>query len=153
MDITYEGYFQLLKLANQEFSCSQILLQMCLDDQDKENPELVRTMGGLVGGLGYCGKLCGALTSGACLLSFYAGKGSTEEVEDSRLNAMIEELVQWFEQEIGAKYGGTDCKDILEDDPQNRIQRCPEILLQTNQKVKEILEANGYDLSSGRLVS
>ncbi|TWH48732.1 DVU_1555 family C-GCAxxG-C-C protein [Sporomusa sp. KB1] len=151
MDVNNADYFHLLKLAHQELSCSQILLQMRLNDQGRENPELIRAMAGLVGGLGYCGKICGALTSGACLLALYAGKGSTEEVEDSRLNAMIEELVKWFEQEVGSQYGGTDCNIILEGNLQNRIQRCPQILLQTNQKVKEILEANGYDLLSGKL--
>lgn len=151
MDINSEAYFHLLELAQQEFSCSQLLLQMRLDEQGKENPELIRAMGGLVGGLGYCGKLCGALTSGACLLALYAAKGSREEVDDSRLNAMIEELVKWFEQEVGAKYGGTDCNIILEGNLQNRIQRCPQIILQTNQKVKEILMASGYDLLSGKL--
>lgn len=151
MNMHTEDYFHLLELAHQEFSCSQILLQMRLDEQGKEIPELIRAMAGLVGGLGYCGKICGALTSGACLLALYAGKGSAEEVEDSRLNAMIEELVKWFEQEIGSQYGGTDCSIILEENLQNRIQRCPQILLQTNQKVKEILIANGYDLLSGKL--
>jgi C_GCAxxG_C_C family probable redox protein len=153
MEIADEGYFHLLRLANQEYSCSQILLQMNLENRGKENPELVRTMGGLVGGLGYCGKLCGALTSAACLLSLYAGKGSPEEVEDSRVNEMIEELVQWFEQEFGPRYGGINCRDILEDDYGNRVRRCPEILLRTNRKVHEILEARSYDVLTGRLES
>ena len=151
MNITDENYFHLLQLANQEYSCSQILLQMTLDDQGKENQELIRAVGGLVGGLGYCGKLCGALTSGACLLSLYAGKGSPDEVEDSRLNDMIAELVQWFENTFGARYGGTNCQDILEGDYGNRVERCPEIPLQTQRKVHEILAAHSYDILTGRL--
>ncbi|MDR1241171.1 MAG: C-GCAxxG-C-C family protein [Deltaproteobacteria bacterium] len=151
MDITDEGYFHLLQLSGQEFSCSQILMQMCLENRGKENPELVRAMGGLVGGLGYSGKLCGALSSGACLLSFYAGKGLPEEVEDSRVNSMIGELVQWFEQEFGTLYGGMDCTDIMEGNPRNRIERCPHIILQINRKVLEILDKNNYDLTTGKL--
>ena len=123
MDINNADYFHLLELANQEFACSQLIVQMRLDDQGKENPELLRAMAGLIGGLGYCGKICGALTGGACLLALYAGKGSPEEVEDSRLNAMIKELVEWFEQEVGSQYGGPDCDNILADNPHNRIQR------------------------------
>ncbi|MDR1658844.1 MAG: C-GCAxxG-C-C family protein, partial [Desulfovibrio sp.] len=151
VDTTDEGYFDLLRLASREFSCSQMLLQMNLESRNMENPELVRAVGGLVGGLGYCGKLCGALSSGACLLSLYAGKGSEEEVEDSRANLMIEELVQWFEEEIGARHGGTDCKNILKGNPRNRVERCPHILLRTNAKVHEILEKYGYDLMTGKL--
>ena len=153
MDITDEGYFHLLQLANQEYSCSQILLQMNLENQGKENPELVRAVGGLVGGLGYSGKLCGALTSAACLLSLYAGKGSPDEVEDSRVNEMIAELVQWFEQEFGPRYGGINCLEILDGDYSNRVQRCPEILLSTNRKMQEILEAHSYNVLTGKLES
>ena len=146
-----DDYFQLLRLAKRDYSCSQILMQMRLENQGKENSELVRAMGGLVGGLGYSGKLCGALSSGACLLSYYAGKGLEEEVADSRTNDMIKELTEWFEQEIGSQYDGIDCKDILEDDPRNKIERCPDILLRTNRKVMEILDRNGYDLVTGDL--
>jgi C_GCAxxG_C_C family probable redox protein len=142
-----DEFFRMVEIAQQEFYCSQILLMMGLEAQGKSNPDLVRAMAGLIGGLGFCGKNCGTLTGGACLLALYAGKGTTEEVEDSRLNSMIKDLVQWFEQEQGSLYGGIDCEKIIGGDARNRMERCPQIVYQTYEKVKEILLENGYDLS------
>ena len=142
-----EELFKIIELAGQGFLCSQILIMMGLEANGKSNPDLVRAMTGLAGGLGFCGKNCGALTGGACLISIYAGKGSSEEADDSRHNEMIAELVKWFEQEYSTKYGSINCKDILEDNPQNMNERCPDIVLRTFEKVKEILKKNGYDLT------
>jgi C_GCAxxG_C_C family probable redox protein len=142
-----EEFFRLVEMFNQGFYCSQILIKEALANQNKENEDLVRAMAGLAGGMGFSGKNCGSLTGAACVLALYAGKGSPEEREDPRLNLMINELVQWFEGEWGEAYGSIDCQDILEDNPQNRLQRCPQIIFQTNEKIKEILTANGYDLS------
>jgi C_GCAxxG_C_C family probable redox protein len=142
-----EEFFRMVEIAQQEFYCSQILLMMGLEAQGKQNPELIRAMAGLVGGLGFCGKTCGSLTGGACLLALYAGKGSEEEVEDSRLNAMIRELVEWFEREQCANYGDINCERILENNPKNRLERCPQLVYATYEKVKAILAENGYDLA------
>lgn len=137
----------MLEMTQQGFYCSQILIKLALEKLNKNNEDLVRALAGLAGGMGFSGKNCGSLTGGACVLALYAGKGSPQEVEDDRLNLMINELVQWFEEEFGDVYGSIDCQNILEDDPQNRLQRCPQIVYQTNEKVKEILTANGYTLS------
>ena len=77
-------FFKMVELSRQGFLCSQILLIIGLEAQGKENPDVVRAMSGLVGGLGFCGKTCGALTGGACLIGLYAGKGAADEMEDSR---------------------------------------------------------------------
>jgi C_GCAxxG_C_C family probable redox protein len=138
-----EDFLKMVKYAQQEFYCSQILILMGLDAQGQENPGLVRAMAGLVGGLGFCGKNCGALSGAACLLALYAGKGTPEEAEDSRLNTMIEELVIWFEQE----HGSIDCLTILDGDFNNRRERCPQIVYRCYQKVQEILMEYGYNLS------
>ena len=154
MDITDENYFHLLQLSNEDYSCSQLLMQMALDDMGRENPELVRAMGGLVAGIGHCGLTCGALTSGACLISYFAGKGSPDEVEDSRVNEMVAELVAWFTETYTPQYGGITCNDLLSNDYEaNHIERCPVILLATNRKVQQILTDNGYDIYTGQLES
>ncbi|NLT96484.1 MAG: C_GCAxxG_C_C family protein [Clostridia bacterium] len=142
-----EEFFRMVELSYQGFYCSQILIMDALENLNKSNEDLVRAMAGLAGGIGFSGKNCGSLTGGACVLALYAGKGSPQEKEDPRLNLMISELVQWFEEEWGKTYGSIDCQDILEDNPQNRLQRCPQIIFQTNEKIKEILTANGYNLS------
>ncbi|HPF07707.1 MAG TPA: C-GCAxxG-C-C family protein [Spirochaetota bacterium] len=144
-----EGLFRIVELAGQGFFCSQILLQMGLDALGRENPELIKAIGGLPGGLGFCGKNCGALTGGACLISLYAGKGTAEETPDIRLNEMISKLVNWFDETYGSVYGGINCRDIIENNPANMKERCPQMVLATYEKVKEILIENQYNLSTG----
>ena len=92
---------RMIQLSQQGFHCSQILLIMGLEAQGKNNVDLVKSMAGLAGGLGFSGDVCGTLTGGACLLGLYAGKGDPREEEDERLNLMIGELVEWFANEYG----------------------------------------------------
>jgi hypothetical protein len=131
----------------QGFYCSQILLLMGLDLLGKENPDLVGAMHGLAGGLGFTGELCGGLTGGACFLGLYAGKKQPADEEDPRLDFMIEDLVKWFKTEIGEKFGGCKCDEIIGDKPGNQTVRCPVIVAGTFQKVKELLIENGYELT------
>lgn len=145
-----EDMIRMIHLAKQGFYCSQILLLMGLEAQGKNNVDLVRSMSGLTGGLGFSGELCGALTGGACLLGLYAGRGTPDEEEDERLDLMIGELVQWFADEYGKKYGGIKCENILGGDPTARTTRCPGIVLQTYGKIKDLLFQNGFNLSGGR---
>lgn len=137
--------FRILELSLQGFGCSQILAILAMEAQGKENPDLVRAMTGLLGGLG-CGKTCGALTGGTCVLSLYAGRGSADELPRDNLPLLISELVEWFEEEIGECYGGIDCEDIIHHDPALRISRCPGIVTETFRKIVEILEAHDYSL-------
>ncbi len=137
---------QLMALRQQGFYCSQMLVLQGLEMQGKNNPDLVRAMHGLAGGLGFAGELCGALTGGAALLGLYAGKGTPEQVEDLRLNFMTADLVNWFKAEYGEPFGGIRCEEILAGDNQNK-NRCPVMVLGVLQKVKELLVENGYDLS------
>lgn len=138
-----DNFFKMIEMTQQGFYCSQILIKLGLEKQGKENEDLVRAMAGLAGGLGFTGKTCGTLTGGVCLLALFAGKGTPEEREDPRLNLMINELVQWFEEEFGSLYGGIDCRNILQEDERNRLQRCPQIVDRTYGKVMELLDANG----------
>jgi C_GCAxxG_C_C family probable redox protein len=145
-----EETFRMIEMSQQGFYCSQIQIKLGLENLGKDNIDLVRAMGGLAGGIGFTGKNCGALSGGACLLSLYAGKGAAEEKDDYEILTMISDLVQWFEDEFGTLYGGIDCKEILDGDEKNQVQRCPLIVSQTYEKVKEILEMNGYALTGER---
>jgi C_GCAxxG_C_C family probable redox protein len=137
---------QLGEIYAQGFNCSQVLLKMGLELQGKDNPDLVRTVQSLAGGLGYSGDVCGALSGGACLLGLYAGKGLPEEEQDPRLDFMVTDLVRWFKQEYGQRYGGIHCEDITRDAGKNTPSCCPQIVAATYQQVKEILVENGFDL-------
>lgn len=141
---------KIVQLKAQGFYCSQILILMGMELQGITNPDLVKSMQSLAGGLGFSGNLCGALTGGACLLGLYAGKGKTEEPEDERLNLMLLELVDWFEKNVGQPYGGTNCDQILEGKQSNIPLRCPGIIQAVWQKSKDLLVEYGFELSGTR---
>lgn len=132
---------RMMELLLQGFGCSQILMILALEAQGKENSDLVRAISGLHGGFGYSGKICGALSGGCCVLALHCGRGAVEEIEDTRLNPMIGSLVGWFEDEYRTRYGGIDCSDILEQDPRNRLTRCPAIIRGVHDKIVEILNS------------
>ncbi len=138
---------RLMELRAQGFYCSQILILCGLEEMGKENPDLVRAVHGLAGGLGFSGELCGALTGGACLLGLYAGKGNPSDEEDPRLIFMTEALVDWFRKEYGEPFGGIRCEEILDGDQQNQIRRCPIMVAGVLKKAIELLEENGFNLS------
>ncbi len=137
---------RLMMLRQQGFYCSQIILLQGLEQLGKNNPDLIRAMHGLVGGLGFSGELCGALTGGASLLGLYAGKGTPEQEEDLRLMFMIEDLVNWFKDEYSEQFGGIRCEEILAGNSQNQAKRCPMMVIGVLQKVRELLVENGFDL-------
>lgn len=140
---------RLTQLHLQGFHCSQILLQLGLERRGTENPDLIRAMNGLAGGLGFDGKLCGALSGAACLLGLYAGRGQLDEQENYRLNIMIKELVGWFEDTFSKEYGGIDCKTIINDDPWNKTLRCPRLVSESYGKVIELLTEHGFIHATG----
>lgn len=130
--------FRLFELAAQGFCCSQILILLGLEAEGKENPDLVRSMQGLCGGLGRSGDICGALTGGICLLSLKAGQIRGEETTNPRLTGMIRDLIQWFD----GQYGKRECSAILgkklEDEGTYPV-KCGSIVTLTYAKVEEIL--------------
>lgn len=139
--------FRIMELGLEGFNCSQVLAMMALEAQQHENPELVRAMTGLLSGLG-CGKLCGALTGGCCVLGMYAGKGSPEANSDPRLQTMLERYVEWFEVEYTGRFGGINCSDIVKDDARLRLTRCPAMVVECLEKLRELLAENDYDLTT-----
>jgi C_GCAxxG_C_C family probable redox protein len=137
--------FRVAELALKGYKCSHILVQIGLDAQEKTNPDLLRAMSGLANGMG-SGLTCGALSGGCCLIGLYAGTDHQGSDEKSRLPLMLEEYVEWFSEEAGQRFGGIDCKTIMQDDPRLRNERCPGLILDAVLKAKEILEANGFEL-------
>lgn len=142
-----ENIERIRELRQQGFYCSQIILIMGMELQGKSNPDLVRSMHALAGGIGFSGELCGALSGAACLLGYYAGKGLPEQTEDLRLEFMLRELVKWFKAEYEPLYGSIRCESILAGDRKNSPARCPLMVDASFQKAKELLVENGYDLS------
>lgn len=137
--------FRVAELTLKGYKCSHILVQIGLDEQGKNNPDLLRAMSGLANGMG-SGLACGALTGGCCLIALYAGMDGESHDEHGRLALMLEEYTEWFREEFSSRYGATDCAQIMQDNPQLRVERCPGLILQAVRKAREILEANGFEL-------
>lgn len=130
--------FRMFELATQGFCCSQIILILGLDEQGKENPDLIKAMNGLCGGMGRSGKTCGALTGGVCLIGLACGKGTPLESGHPKINVMIYELMEWFEE----TYGSLDCEEILDhslDEGNEYPVQCGNTVSKTFSKVQEIL--------------
>lgn len=141
MDAT-DWDMRLFELSSQGYYCGQILLLLALEDKGESNEALVRTMGGLSGGLGFAGKNCGALTGGACLLAYFseemAGGGLSGETQ-----VMISEFVRWFEETIGAAYGGINCDDILAGDASRQLTHCASVVRQVYEQCMTLMTGQG----------
>ena len=61
-------YERIIELSSMGYHCSQMVMIMTLEAIGEENPQLVKALGGLGGGIGYCGDTCGCLTGGACAI-------------------------------------------------------------------------------------
>lgn len=134
---------RMLELSGRGYYCAQILMILALEAEEKENPDLIRAMGGLNGGLGFSGRTCGALTGGCCFLNYFLGKGEAEEMEDPDAAALTAALADWFEETAAEQYGGSTCREILAGDPANQIKRCPEIVEAVYLKCRELLQDKG----------
>ena len=137
---------RMIELAGKNYNCSQIMMILALDQEGKQNPDLVRAMSGLGDGCGFFNETCGIMTAAASILSWYAGKGTDSETESDKLLPMLEELGDWFQQEVAEKYRGTRCKDIAGDlvGTEDGKQICGGIIFQTYGKINEILAANNF---------
>lgn len=130
-------------LLSEKFHCSQIMMRIGADALGLEEPDLVKAMTGLAGGLGGCGKNCGALTGGVCMISLFAGRGTAEEEAAPELEVMISEFLAWFEE----TYGSADCWDIIRGDKANIPSTCPGLVRDACQKALEILRDYGFPVS------
>jgi hypothetical protein len=137
---------RMIQLAEQRYNCSQIMMILALEQESRKNPDLVRAMSGLGDGCGFFRETCGIMTSAASILAWHAGKGADDEKESEKLLPMLEELGDWFQQDIGAKYAGTRCNEIVGDlvGTNDGKQICGSIIFQTFGKVNEILVSNDF---------
>lgn len=133
---------RIIELAQMGYECSQIMMIMALEMEGAQNPELIRAMSGLNGGIGRTGKTCGCLSGGACALGYYTGKGEEEELEDPSSREYIQQYVHWFETYIGSQYKGTDCEQIIHGNYALCMTTCMPILTACMEKILEMAEEN-----------
>lgn len=139
-----EIQLDILRLKNQGFCCSQIMMHMAMDIQGKHNPGLLRAMTGLCRGALSISGTCGVLTGAACILASYAGKGRADEEVQESLPLMLSELGHWFEELTMARFGGTNCSDIV-DDFKPDMAICGNIIAEGFGRIMAILVENGFD--------
>ena len=105
-------YERIIELSSMGYHCSQMVMIMTLEAIGEENPQLVKALGGLGGGIGYCGDTCGCLTGGACAIGLFLGNLAPQEKEDIQMKPAVQELYQWFHKKTEEEFGAFYCKDI-----------------------------------------
>jgi hypothetical protein len=128
---------EIRRLGAEGYCCSQIMVKLGLDAKGDENPELLDAVAGLCGGL-HSGMCCGILTGAACLLSLYD--------KNNAAATMIPNLVEWFYATYTPSCGGISCDDIIDNNPMNKVERCPSMMVETFEKCRELLLDLGYEI-------
>jgi hypothetical protein len=134
----------ILRLAGQGYCCTQIVLQLALELQGRENPGLIRAVSALCHGFPNTDGACGALSGAACLLGLYAGKGGPDEEEHERLPLMLAELSEWFRGYSAQRSIGIICSEIVGDGkPDTTV--CGSLISDCYGQAMTILVENGFD--------
>ncbi len=118
---------EIFELKLHGYCCSQIIMEMGLRRMNKENPDLIAAMAALCNGF-WRGKLCGIYSACLCLLYL------ADPDEADRFNAGA--FCDWFED----SFGNTECSALLDNDPMNKIEKCPAMIEASFTKVSELLE-------------
>ena len=143
--------FQMFRLTNAGYCCSQIMLKLALDAEGKENEDLLRAVNGLCMGAGSYQKTCGVLTAGIAILGLYVGKGRDDEYPKPGFSEMVDEFTEGFIAEFGSK----ECSDIIgvcsvTDYQTNQSFRlkCGDVLMKSYNMLQEILREHDYEFGS-----
>lgn len=138
---------QMLRYASKGYACSQIMILLTLGRCQETNPGLVRAMAGLAYGCGDGTATCGVLTGACCIVGRFAGKGTDEESGNADLMLMLEELTDWFRDEIGKRHSGITCQSIVgEAGPEASRSICAGILSETYAKTMQLLADHGIQI-------
>lgn len=116
----------ILELKLRGLCCSQIIMELGLRRLEKENPDLIVAMAALCNGF-WQGEICGILSAGLCLLHL-------ADPEAAGNHGTV--LQEWFEDSFGSR----NCDALLENNPMNKVEKCPMMLDATFLKICELLE-------------
>jgi hypothetical protein len=106
--------------------CTQVLVQLALDETGRSDPLFVAAVAPLCGGL-WDRITCGALTGGVLALGLLHGERPVD-------HTTVRHYVDWFRQE----FGSTDCRDLVEEDALARGVRCPPIVAACYRRAREL---------------
>ncbi|WP_442863071.1 hypothetical protein [Blautia sp.] len=76
-------------------------------------------------------------------MGYFAGRGSTEEIEHNQFQKIVQDYVNWFQEEFGTPDGGTDCRSILGHDFSKTFAVCLPLLEACQEKLTMLLSENG----------
>ncbi|WP_420806598.1 DVU_1555 family C-GCAxxG-C-C protein [Clostridium autoethanogenum] len=151
MKVINDTAFRIYKLASSGFCCTQIMLKLALEDEEKEKTDLIKALNGLCGGLGSSEKVCGILTGGIAVIGLYAGKGEPREYYGENFQPMLSEYIDWFKE----KFESTECRDIIgiqkitdENGNINYPVKCGDVLLKSYEKIQQIICKYGYEFGN-----
>ncbi len=143
--------FEMFKLLNAGYCCTQVMVKMTLDEEGKENEDLIRASNGQCLGAGSTQKVCGVLTGGIAIFGLYAGKGKDTEYPKPEYSDMVDEFTEWFE----SSFESTECRDIIgvctiTDYATNQEYRlkCGDIMVKSYEKVQEILRDHDFEFGN-----
>jgi hypothetical protein len=108
------------------YCCSQMIMAMGLEDLGRDNEDLIAAMGAFCNGMEE-GRVCGTLAAGVSLLFLVDAESAKAELREA--------LMDWFFD----RFGGYDCEDIMDGNPMNRISVCPGMIVETYEKLLELL--------------
>ena len=129
---------RLADLRQQGFCCSQCIVHLGLDILEESDPLLMKAMGGLCNGI-HNGRICGAYTGAACLLSMLEPQKAADY--------MIKELENWFVDTYGGADKNIACASIIAEDPLNKAFTCPPLIEATAKKAVEMLTEHGWEFA------
>lgn len=142
---------RIMQLSGSGYCCAQILILLCLENLQRENPDLVRSAQGLCLGMGDCSGTCGILSGGVCAIGLYAGKGTDYEQAEDKFPLLVESFRDWFKEKATAQYGGIICEDILGEKSETpKPDRCGTLLVEAYNELMRILLDAGLDPTEGR---
>ncbi len=136
--------FRIAEMLLSGLKCSHVLMKLALEAQGRDDPDLVRVMSGLALGMGQ-GFNCGALSGGCCVLGLYAGRADERETDDPRFAPVLDAFSGWFHTAMTQRYGGIDCADIMKFDPSLKSERCPALIVEVWDKLREVLAEHDID--------
>jgi hypothetical protein len=138
--------FRVVQMLLSGLRCSHVLMQLALEAQGRDDPDLVRAMSGLANGMGQ-GFDCGALSGGCCVIGLVAGRAGEDEPDDPRFAAALDSFSGWFNTMATERWGGIRCADIMRFDDALKNERCPALILEVWDRIRETLAENGLDIA------
>jgi C_GCAxxG_C_C family probable redox protein len=143
------------ELFGQRMHCSQAVAAAVQEAEGTQDPEVIKALGALGGGIASQGEACGCLTGGIAALSQIHSRSSPDQKESPQMWRVSIQLVKRF-RELTADHGSINCRDIARVDwrdkeqvkefyrnpDSRRLAVCAELVGDTARAAGEILAAS-----------